>query len=85
MKDWNTEIEPLVNKSLRIIGIILIILEVVTFSIAGYILYSYDAKYPLPYVPAWTLPVALASIIIKTTLISWLIFGKWDLKRKSSD
>jgi hypothetical protein len=85
MKDWNTEIEPLVNKGLRIIGIILIILEVVTFSIVGYILYSYDAKYPLPYVPAWTLPVALASIIIKTTLISWLIFGKWDLKRKSSD
>lgn len=85
MKDWNTEIEPLVNKGLRIIGIIVIILEVVTFLIAGYVIYNYDAKFPLPYIPAWTLPVALASIIAKTTIVCWMIFGKWDLKTKTSD
>jgi hypothetical protein len=85
MKDWNTKIEPLVNKGLRIFGIIVIILEVVTFLIAGYVIYNYDKAFPLPYIPAWMLPVALASIIAKTTIISWLIFGKWDLKTKSSD
>ena len=85
MKDWNTEIEPLVNKGLRIFGIIVIILEVIVFSVAGYVIYNYDKAFPLPYIPAWMLPVALASIIIKTTAIGYMIFGRWDLKTKSSD
>lgn len=82
MKDWNTQIEPLINKGLRIFGGIVIILEIAVFSYTAFIMYSFDKTYPLPYIPAWMIPGALAMIIFKTTIISWLIFGKWDFKKK---
>jgi cytochrome b subunit of formate dehydrogenase len=72
----------ILNKGLRIFAVSVIILEIVVFLITGYVIWNFDSSYPLPYVPAWMLPVALASIIFKTTCISYLVFGKWEIKFK---
>lgn len=72
----------ILNKGIRIVAVSVIILEIITFLIVGYFIQSFDSTYPLPYIPAWMLPVALASIIFKTTCISYVIFGKWEIKLK---
>lgn len=79
---WNEKIEPIVNKGIRIIAASLIIAEIACFLYSAYIIYTFDKTYPFPYIPAWIIPAALAMITFKTTIISSIIFGNWNLKIK---
>ena len=67
------------EKGIRIFAGGVIVLEIAVMFFAGYIIWHGDPSV-MATLPGWQLAVGLGMIILKTFVISYLVFGKWNIE-----